>query len=412
MTIERILLLTALLGQGALAIGAMNWVHGLGLRFRRIDAVTAGILLLVMLSGVGVVGWYWSVPLAGWPRVLVVLAVLAAPMGVVYQPLAALKRGLRRPPHGVSGRTTPCPLLDDENKEIGWGMDSWFLRLPGNESLSLVRADWTLRRPGLPQPLDGMTIVLLTDLHFSQAYDLRYFEAVADQAAECEADLVLFGGDLIDDPVCHDWIVPVLSRVRGRLGSFAVLGNHDRWFDTDKTTLELNRAGYEVLDGRWTRLDVAGARLAIGGTSAPWGPRPDPAQRPEADATILLSHSPDLFPRAASWGVDLMFSGHNHAGQVRVPGIGPILMPSVYSRRFDRGFFTRGRTLLYVGQGIGAKHPLRYGCPPELATFTLRVPRARSPHHARGARLHESVSAISIPPLGYWEQYRQGDDDQ
>ena len=88
---------------------------------------------------------------------------------------------------------------------------------------------------------------------------------------------------------------------------------------------------------------------------------------PPADFRILLSHSPDLFYRAGRWGIDLMLSGHNHGGQIRLPSFGPVFMPSIYSRRFDRGFFRRGPTLMYVSEGIAGKHPVRYGCPPRSA---------------------------------------------
>jgi predicted MPP superfamily phosphohydrolase len=95
---------------------------------------------------------------------------------------------------------------------------------------------------------------------------------------------------------------------------------------------------------------------------------------PPADFRILLSHSPDRFYRAARWGIDLMLSGHNHGGQIRLPLVGAVFMPSIYSRRFDRGFFRRGRTLMYVSEGISGKHPYRYGgCPPEITRFVLRT---------------------------------------
>ena len=67
-----------------------------------------------------------------------------------------------------------------------------------------------------------------------------------------------------------------------------------------------------------------------------------------------------------------MLSGHNHGGQIRLPAFGPVFMPSIYSRRFDRGFFRSGPTLMYVSEGIAGTHPARYGCPPEICRFTLR----------------------------------------
>jgi predicted MPP superfamily phosphohydrolase len=96
---------------------------------------------------------------------------------------------------------------------------------------------------------------------------------------------------------------------------------------------------------------------------------------PAADFRLVLSHSPDLFYQAASWGTDLMLSGHNHGGQIRFPFLGAVFMPSRYSRRFDRGFFRRGNMLLYVNEGIAGRHPVRYGCPPEVTRFVLRCGR-------------------------------------
>src|SRR4029077_9911436 len=107
-------------------------------------------------------------------------------------------------------------------------------------------------------------------------------------------------------------------------------------------------------------------------TAAPWGPDVDPLAMPPADFRILLSHSPDRFYRAARWGIDLMGAGHNHGGQIRLPLVGPVFIPSRYSRRFDRGFFRRDRTLMYVSEGVAGRHPVRYGCLPELPRFVLR----------------------------------------
>ncbi len=149
-----------------------------------------------------------------------------------------------------------------------------------------------------------------------------------------------------------------------------------------------------------TGLTSRGATLAIGGTSYPWGPRFDPCAIPDADFRLLLSHTPDRFPTAARHGIDLVLSGHNHAGQVRFPLVGPVFMPSLYSRRFDRGFFRSGRTLLYVSQGIAGKHPIRYGgCEPEITRLVLRVVRPVATSAAIGdgccSEIHTTI--INIP---------------
>jgi predicted MPP superfamily phosphohydrolase len=189
-----------------------------------------------------------------------------------------------------------------------------------------------------------------------------------------------------------EWIAPIFSRMTGRLGQFAILGNHDYRHDGPGILRELGRGGFEGVDGRWVRLECGGTALAIGGTSYPWGSLPDPSTIPSADYRILLSHSPDMLYRASSWGVDLMLSGHNHGGQIRLPVLGPILMPSRYSRRFDRGFFRHDRTLLYVSRGVGGKDPIRYGAPPEIARFVLQ-PAPRTGTH------RSPTSRASLSPL-------------
>jgi predicted MPP superfamily phosphohydrolase len=267
-------------------------------------------------------------------------------------------------------------LAAQEGKEalIGQGRHAWLLRLPGNESFRIKAMEWEIAVPNLPDGWDGLSVVHLSDLHFAPCYRRRYFEAVADIAGEWQADIVAIPGDLVDHDDAIDWLEPVLSRIRGRLSRFAILGNHDLAHQPRRIRRAVARAGFTDIEGRWTRLDLDGGTLAIGGTSYPWGPALDPAAMPEADFRLLLSHSPDQFPRAARWGVDLVLSGHNHAGQIRLPLLGPIFMPSLYSRHFDRGFFRSGRALLYVSHGVAGQHPIRYGdCFPEVTRLVLRA---------------------------------------
>jgi uncharacterized protein len=67
--------------------------------------------------------------------------------------------------------------------------------------------------------------------------------------------------------------------------------------------------------------------------------------------------------------------------------VGPVFMPSRHSRRFDRGFFRQNGTLLHVSEGVGGKHPVRYGCPPEVSRLVL--------HAAKGSLGHEGKTAHS-----------------
>ena len=127
-----------------------------------------------------------------------------------------------------------------------------------------------------------------------------------------------------------------------------------------------------MLEGRWTTIAAAGSTIAIGGTSAPWGPAIDPRAIPPADLRILLSHSPDLFYKAQRLGSRPDVLGpQSRRADPAAAGRGS-LRAEPYSRRFDRGFFRARRTLLYVNEGIAGMHPVRYGCYPEISRFVLR----------------------------------------
>jgi uncharacterized protein len=312
--------------------------------------------------------WRWPWPAGGY-------ALLCLFSGTVLWPLASLRLASRRRPEGITGSSQTVDLAQPAGPEalIGRGRGAWMLRLPRHDSFRLTLREWDVTIPGLAAPLDGLRIVQLSDLHMAPCFDRRFFESVVNAVHGWPADLVLVTGDLVEHDEAIAWIEPVLGELVARLGKFAVLGNHDFEHKPRAIISALDRAGLETLEGRWLKCDVDGAAIAIGGTSAPWGRALDPRDVPPADLRILLSHSPDLFYKAPDWGIDLMLSGHNHGGQIRLPLVGSVFMPSRYSRRLDRGFFRRGRTLLYVSEGVAGKHPVRYGCLPEAGLFVLRA---------------------------------------
>lgn len=361
------------IGEAACIAFAINVLHGYPWRSRWTEEITLLALGVIGLGTLELARRYWFVPVSSWPILLTALATVFCLVAYVGLPTSQFIRSRQARLTGAIPRERRGELLPDLPREefIGDGHHAWLLRLPGNRSLELEAHDWSVAFPQLPEEMNGLSILHLTDLHFSRAYDRRYFEAVCDVAADMPSDLVLVTGDMVDEPGCIAWIAPLLNRLPGPLGKFAILGNHDHFHDSDRVAAAMTEAGFEVLDGETTLVDVDGRGLAVGGTCAPWGPPiPDDAV-PSADFSLLMSHTPDQVYRSAKQGWDFILTGHNHGGQIRFPLIGPVLMPSIYSRRFDRGFFRVAPSLMYVSQGIGAKHPIRYGCVPEISRFTL-----------------------------------------
>jgi predicted MPP superfamily phosphohydrolase len=167
--------------------------------------------------------------------------------------------------------------------------------------------------------------------------------------------------------------VPLLGRLRWRIAAFAILGNHDFWHDPDLVRKRLRRIGMRVVSNAWETLEVRGEQLVVMGHEGPWfRPAPDLSACPAGAFRLCLSHTPDNIRWAQRQHVDLMLSGHVHGGQIRLPLLGSIFVPSLYGRRFDCGVFDESPTLLYVNRGLGGQHPLRFNCRPEVARIVLR----------------------------------------
>jgi predicted MPP superfamily phosphohydrolase len=393
MSFDLLLLAPILLGHLVLFVLTVNVVHAFGFHERVMTWAKLGILGTFAFLALWI-GWTaWSEPVVRWSWPALLYGLICVMSGVVVFPVTTWFLHTRKRPAGITERWTETDLGKTVGEEslIGSGRGRWLLSLPGNESFRLRKVEWEIMLPGLPQEFDGLTLLQLSDLHFAPCFQRRFFELVAEEVAGWDSDLVLFTGDLIDHDSTREWIVPVLSRLAGRLGTFAILGNHDVEHDPLALLSTLGEAGFTDLEGKWATISHNGNRIALAGTSSPWGERPSLADCPQADYKLLLSHAPDLYYWAERAGFDFMLSGHNHGGQIRLPLIGPVFMPSRYSRRFDRGFFRRNGLTLHVSQGVAGKHPVRYGCVPEIARLVLRSGKVVSNNFTTHSGRHADV---------------------
>jgi hypothetical protein len=245
--------------------------------------------------------------------------------------------------------------------------------------------------PGLPPDLAGLRVVHLSDTHFMPSGFMRLvYEKMVAACAEASPDLILLTGDLAAGsenlPIAVQWF----SRITAPLGIFAVLGNHDldvtmeRWLldldtggDPDALREPLAAAGVTLLHNEWRILDVRGRRLLIVGIGDASCGLDDLVEAldgapSDVDLTIFLSHSPDIFDRPGLERADLVLCGHTHAGQMMLPGIGPLWAPVWRGRRRGAGLLSLGEVVAHVSRGVGATWPARLGAPPQVALLDLQ----------------------------------------
>ena len=185
-------------------------------------------------------------------------------------------------------------------------------------------------------------------------------------------DLVVLSGDIIDHDKYLDWIEPVLGPLRWNIAALAILGNHDWWLDFEAVRNRLRGLGMHVISNRWEAIDVRGEKLIAIGHEGPWfRPPPDLSGCPDG-FRLLVSHTPDNIGWAKRNNCRLMLSGHNHGGQIRLPIVGSMFVPSFYSRRYDMGTFHEPPTVLHVNRGLSGKEPIRFRCRPQVSRIVLK----------------------------------------
>jgi uncharacterized protein len=240
------------------------------------------------------------------------------------------------------------------------------------ERHDLRRVHVELPVTGLPLPLDGLRVGLITDIHHSETVSAADVSRAVLLVQESRPDLIVLGGDYVSfgDRRYAGPVAELLAPLaHAPCGSFAVLGNHD---DDREVPAALQQNGFEVLRDQRTSLVIRGETIDLAGLRF-WTRRPADLGRVltgTSGTTILLAHDPRRLTEAAAFDVQLVLSGHTHGGQVLLPGVGAIA-----GRKFPvlAGTGREGNATVFVSRGVGTVYvPVRINCPPEVAILTLR----------------------------------------
>jgi uncharacterized protein len=247
------------------------------------------------------------------------------------------------------------------------------------EPRHLVLERRTIRLPRLTPALAGFRIALMSDHHLFPFTPPKLLEQAVEQANALHPDLILLAGDY----VCVDVesireLAPILGRLNARYGVFAAPGNYDSLLGLDLICSQLAAQSIEVLVNRGLHVGPSAGRLFLAGLDSVCTGAPDPIRAfagcRETDTALALVHEPDYFPRMVKLTpVRLQLSGHSHGGQVRIPALGPLILPRL-GRIYHTGLYQLNGRFVYTGRGLGMVGlPLRFDCPPELTEITLET---------------------------------------
>lgn len=228
-------------------------------------------------------------------------------------------------------------------------------------------------------PKEGLKIVQVSDLH-NKSFG-KQNEKLLSRIREQNPDLILMTGDAAD---CRrtdiEVVLDFLAAATEIAPVYYVSGNHENRLRIDRKTAlyaGLRESGVQILNDETQTVSVRGCEIVLlglddahlaGGTLQTLC-----ADLPENTLQILLAHEPQELTNYAAAGVDFVFSGHTHGGQMRLPFIGGLAAPDQgLFPQYDAGEFTENDTVLYVSRGLGnSLFPVRVLNRPELVCVTV-----------------------------------------
>ena len=253
-----------------------------------------------------------------------------------------------------------------------WGNNNW-----------LQTTEYTLASSELPAAFDGKRIVQASALHNAEFGKGQ--ERLIQKVEAAEPDAIFLTGDLIDSDRYDLETSLILVRELVKMSDvYFVTGNHEVASNQIEEIVEaLEALGVIVLMNEAADWELEGETVQIAGINDPLYEvelaEEDATREAFSEAgfsddfTLLLAHRPEMIAIYAENNIDMVFSGHAHGGQLRLPGLGGLIAPGQgWFPTMTEGIFERSGTQLVLSRGIGnSGFPLRLFNRPEVVAVTL-----------------------------------------
>jgi len=255
---------------------------------------------------------------------------------------------------------------------------------------SIITTEISFTSKNIPQDFDGYKIVQLSDVHNTTFGNNQ--SVLVEKVKKAKPDVIVVTGDLIDSYTYDEEPSLILMEQLVKITPvYYVTGNHE-WRTGTFHSLEgkLQNLGVRVLRNETNEISIGSATIQMIGIDDPsklfdtehYLTEEEIAEESIIDSmkgleegsfNILLSHRPELFHLYAQQDLDLVFTGHAHGGQIRIPFIGGIIAPNQgFFPKYTSGAHTLNDTTMIVNRGLGnSLFPLRVFNRPEIVVVTL-----------------------------------------
>ena len=258
------------------------------------------------------------------------------------------------------------------------------------ENKTIVTTEIEITDEKIPESFNGYRIVHISDLHNTE-FGLHNKKLI-EKIKNAEPDIIVMTGDIIDiyNPK-PDVAVSLGEKLVSIAPTYFVSGNHDvKAAGREKLFAGFKEAGVKTLRNRNVILEKDGEKILLTGIDDPkflddfmWGSDEENTENiitslllnKEDDYKILLAHRPEMIDIYASLGIDLVFSGHAHGGQINIPLKGGLIAPGQgWFPKYYEGVHEKENTQMIVNRGLGnSAFPFRINNKPEIIIAELKT---------------------------------------
>lgn len=249
------------------------------------------------------------------------------------------------------------------------------VQIAKNEPNQLKVRYQTLSSSKIPESMKDISILYFTDLQFGKFETQKRAKKVFEQIKELDPDIVIFGGDLIDEKYDLSqknmaFLIKYLSKIKAPLGKFCVLGEKDS--DTAKTIYK--QSEFEILDNKSVKLfNHTKEYMYLTGLSE--NASNYSFMSTSSDSyNLLITHMPDNLnaDELLTYPIDFALCGHSHGTQLTAPILGAYKSVDG-AKEINRNKQKKLSFSYIISSGVGCTHVnLRLKSTPEIHYFTLQ----------------------------------------
>lgn len=241
----------------------------------------------------------------------------------------------------------------------------------------------------IPSEFKDFTIVHISDLHNKQFGKNQ--KNIISKINKISPDIIVITGDLISSYSTNlDIAIDFINNAIKVAPIYYVNGNHESRLPEDYNSLksQMKSAGVNILENSYSSISKENSKINIIGINDPSfdalrlfeytdeqivSKNLEKLTNNSDEYTILLSHRPELFDTYCSYNINLVFAGHAHGGQIRLPFIGGVIAPNQgFFPQYTSGLYQKGNTNMIVSRGLGnSAFPFRINNRPEIVVVKL-----------------------------------------